>query len=98
VVLEIVKTCSELAKRSGSATSDPERVALSEFQQQADDSLSKFEVDLHQVARVTANSQGSFSATVTIPDNVIVRAPSHHVSAHGRTSARADRLPIHILQ
>lgn len=54
------------------------------------------DVDVQTVARVTANSTGSFSATVTIPNNIMVGAPNHQIIAIGRTSARSDRRSVQI--
>lgn len=135
VALEIVKECSDITQHSGVAMDDPDRAALAEFQQQADNSLKDFqqhtlettpsitlsntsahtgghvtvtgsqfqagemvdiEVDLELVKRLTADPRGSFTAVITIPEDIVVQAPQHDVSATGRTSARSDDLPIHI--
>ncbi|HEU5474325.1 MAG TPA: hypothetical protein VFV67_27060 [Actinophytocola sp.] len=73
-----------------------DKVTVQGSQFQANETV-EISVDLQSVTRVTADSKGSFSTTITIPKPFMERDPRHFILAQGRSSIRSDRLPIEIL-
>jgi hypothetical protein len=90
----LATTASIKLSKSSAHVGDKVTVQGSQFQ--ANETV-EIEFDLDSVARVTADSRGSFSTTITIPKPFMERAPNHSILASGRTSLRSDRVEIEVL-